>query len=130
MDLRNFLTRKRVHVEPSGESDDEEDVVQTTSSGDLPPTNPQPSVGGSVRSKAQQRKVYKARLSYKKEWQQKYPWVYCNDPKQGMLCKLCQQRGNPPSTARGAWTTRGVQDWNHATEQLKEHSQSNGTEML
>ena len=27
-------------------------------------------------------------------------------------------------TARGAWTSRGVKDWNHATEQLREHSQS------
>ena len=44
--------------------------------------------------------------------------------KEGMFCKLCQKRGNPPSTARGAWTTRGIRDWNHATEQLKEHSLS------
>ena len=58
------------------------------------------------------------------EWEKKYPWVYSDDPKQGMFCKLCQKRGNAPSTARGAWTTRGIQDWNHATEQLKEHSQS------
>ena len=50
--------------------------------------------------------------------------VYCDDPKQGMFCKLCQKRGNAPSTARGAWPTRGIQDWNHATEHLKEHSQS------
>ena len=41
-----------------------------------------------------------------------------------MFCKLCQKRGNAPSTARGAWTTRGIQDWNHATEQLEKHSQS------
>ena len=26
--------------------------------------------------------------------------------------------------SQGAWTVRGVQDWNHATEQLMEHSQS------
>ena len=50
--------------------------------------------------------------------------VYCDDPKQGMFCKLFQKRGNAPSTARGAWTIQGIQDWNHATEQLKEHSQS------
>ena len=50
--------------------------------------------------------------------------MYCNDPKQVIFCKLCQKRGNPPSTARGAWTARGIQDWNHATEQLKERSQS------
>ena len=68
--------------------------------------------------------MYKSRLTYRKEWEQKYPWVYCNDVKEGMFCKLCQKRGNPPSTARGAWTTRGIRDWNHATEQLKEHSLS------
>ena len=32
--------------------------------------------------------------------------------------------GNAPSTAKCSWTTRGIQDWNHATEQLKQHSQS------
>ena len=57
-------------------------------------------------------------------WEQKYPWVYCNGPKQGMFCKLCQKSGNPPSIARVAWTVSGVQDWNHATEQLREHRQS------
>ena len=41
-----------------------------------------------------------------------------------MFCKLCQERGNPPPTARGAWTARGVKDWNHATELLKLHSES------
>ena len=81
-------------------------------------------------SKAQKRKLYKARLSYKKEWEQKYPWVYCDDPKQDMFCKLCQKRGNAPSTARGAWTTRGIQDWNHATEQLRNIASQNVTEML
>ena len=41
-----------------------------------------------------------------------------------MFCKLCQQRGNPPATARGAWTSRGIRDWNHATELLKLHSET------
>ena len=77
-----------------------------------------------MKSKAQQKKVYKARLTYRKEWEEKYPWVYCNDPQEGMFCKLCQKRGNPPPTARGAWNSQGVKDWNHATEQLREHSQS------
>ena len=77
-----------------------------------------------MKSKAQQKKVYKARLTYRKEWEEKYPWVYCNDPQEGMFCKLCQKRGNSPPTARGAWTSRGVKNWNHATEQLREHSQS------
>ena len=114
MDLRNFSPRKRVRAESGGESD-QEDV------GDLPPTNSQGLLGGSVSSKAQQRKLYKARLSYKKEWEQNILGCIA---KQGMFCKLCQKRGNPPSTARGAWTARGVQDWKHTTEQLREHGHS------
>ena len=30
----------------------------------------------------------------------------------------------PPPRAKGEWTTRGVVDWNHATELLKQHSGS------
>ena len=32
------------------------------------------------------------------------------------------QTGNPPATARG--TSRGIKNWNHATELLKLHSES------
>ena len=41
-----------------------------------------------------------------------------------MFCRLCQKSGTAPATARGVWTTRGIKDWNHATELLKLHSQS------
>ena len=79
----------------SRDSEDEEDVVPTTSTSDaLTSTNSEASVGRSEYSKAQKRKLYKARLSYKKEWAQKYPWVYCDDPKQDMFCMLCQKQGN------------------------------------
>jgi hypothetical protein len=54
----------------------------------------------------------------------KHPWVYCNDPDIGMFCKLCQKFGKPPATARGAWTSRGIINWNHATEMLKRHDDS------
>ena len=37
---------------------------------------------------------------------------------------FCRTWGKPPSTARGAWTSRGILDWNHATELLKLHSGS------
>ena len=33
-----------------------------------------------------------------------------------MFCRLCQNFGKTPVTARGAWTSRGINDWNHATE--------------
>ena len=37
---------------------------------------------------------------------------------------MCQKWGKPPSTASGTWTSRGITDWNHATEWLKNHSES------
>lgn len=76
-------------------------------------------------NKAIKKKAYKARLSYRSQWESKHPWVYCNDVKNGMFCKLCQKFGKPPATARGAWTTRGIVDWNHGTELLKMHNESN-----
>ena len=39
-----------------------------------------------------------------------------------MFCRLCQTHGKPPPKARGGWTSRGVTDWNHATELLKLHN--------
>ena len=55
--------------------------------------------------------------------------VYCDSPVTGMSCNICQKYGKPPATARGATsrgvgTSRGVADWNHATELLKWHKQS------
>ena len=44
-------------------------------------------------SKSEKKKAYKAKLSYRKQWKAKYPWVYCTDASQGMFCKLCQQKG-------------------------------------
>lgn len=130
MDIRNYFSRKRDLCSDSS-SDDPVDLEPDPSEVDLPTTGISELSSSSVTlkpaaamSKGERKKVYKANLSYKKQWEQKYPWVYCTDVKQGMFCKLCQQRGNPPSTARGAWTSRGIKDWNHATELLKQHSKS------
>ena len=41
-----------------------------------------------------------------------------------MFCNTCQKYGNTPAECRGAWTTRGVKDWNHATKLLKQHMHS------
>ena len=77
-------------------------------------------------SKSAKSKVnYRSRLSYRKEWEKLYPWVYCNTPEAGMFCHICQKFGKPPATARGGWTSRGITDWNHATEILKNHNDSN-----
>ena len=65
--------------------------------------------------------MYKSRLSYGKEWEQAYPWVYCADPAKGIFCYLCQKHGNPPVKIIGDWTSWGICDRNHATDLLKLH---------
>jgi len=71
---------------------------------------------------SEKKKIYKAKLSYKKEWETKYPWIICKDPNEGMFCGICKKWGSPGS--RGAWSTRGITDWNHASELLKQHAES------
>ena len=73
---------------------------------------------------SEKKELYKAKLSYKKNWETKYPWVYCNNASEGMFCSICKRWGKPPAGSRGAWTTRGITDWNHATELLKQHADS------
>ena len=73
--------------------------------------------------------MYIARLSYKREWEKKYPWVSCTDSKKGMFCTVCQKWGHPSAGSRGAWTTRGITDQKHATELLKSHAESSVTRM-
>ena len=72
----------------------------------------------------QKKKCYKKKLSYKKVWEKVYPWVQREDPKVGTFCTLCKKWERSPPSAKGGWTTRGVVDWNHATELLKQHSGS------
>ena len=82
-------------------------------------------LGSSVRhSKAGMKKIYKSRLTYKKSWEEKYPWVYCNNPQEGMFCQICQKWGKAPPTACGGWTTRGITNWNLASQLLKQHNDS------
>ena len=85
MDLRNYFSRKRSRNE---ESCDQEELAKVDSASKGQALDDAPEEA-SVKSKAQQKKVYKARLTYRKEWEEKYPWVYCNDPQEGMFCKLC-----------------------------------------
>ena len=53
-----------------------------------------------------------------------YPWVQCEDPKVAMFYTLCKKWGRPPPSAKGGWRTRGIVDWNRATELLKNLSGS------
>ena len=38
-----------------------------------------------------------------------------------MFNRICQKYGQPPLKTKGGWTSRGICDWNHATELLKLH---------
>ena len=116
MDIRRYLPKKRAHEE---ESDDESQ--QSEVAVNLQPENSSNSV---TMTKAAKKKVYKSKLSYRHQWESKYPWVYCNDIKVGMFCQLCQKFGRPPANAFGAWTSRGISDWNHGTEMLKLHNET------
>ena len=75
-------------------------------------------------SASEKRKQYKAKLSYKREWEAKYPWVSCEDVNKGMFCTICQKWGKPTPGSRGAWTSKGITDWSHATELLWAHGES------
>ena len=44
-----------------------------------------------------------------------------------MACSVvyvCQKWDKPPAGSRSGWTTRGITDWNHASELLKQHADS------
>ena len=41
-----------------------------------------------------------------------------------IFCLICQRYEKAPANAQGVWTTRGIKDWNHATEMLKLHNES------
>ena len=79
---------------------------------------------GTVTTKAAKKKVYKSKLTYRHQWKSKYPWVHYDETEKGMFCQLCQEFGKPPANARGAWTTRGIADWNHGTDLLGLHNGS------
>ena len=132
MDITKYFSRKH-SLEPPSTADQVEDDSEVHSE---PPSKVQAiqledmeaqdisQPKGKSLSKATKKKMYKSHLSYRKEWEKTYSWVYCTDPEKGMFCRLCQNFGKTPVTARGAWTSRGINDWNHATELLKLHNNS------
>ena len=74
-------------------------------------------------SAQQKKKCYKKKLSYKKVWEKVYPWVQCEDHEVGMFCTLCKN-GKATTKCRRWVDDKGIVDWNHATELLKQHSGS------
>ena len=91
-----------------------------SSSGEPPP----PHSKKQQLSSSEKIRQYKAKLSYKREWEKKYPWVTCQDASKGMFCTVCTKWGHPSAGSRGAWISKGISDWSHATEVLKLHGES------
>ena len=123
MDIRKYAVRKRPR-EVDGDSDIDSQDKHTSK-----PARDQQSMAYSASTskqltKAEKKKMYKSHLTYNPKWEDKYGWLYCNNPGDGMFCRVCQESGTPPQSAKGAWTTRGMKDWNHATEILKNHNTS------
>ena len=48
----------------------------------------------------EKKRIYKAKLSYKRKWEKKYAWVTCKVLSDGMFCETCQKWGNPPAGSR------------------------------
>jgi len=67
---------------------------------------------------------YKSSLKYNPDWKAKWRWIEYDEDKDGMFCTFCKKHGKPPAVARGAWTSRPVNNWVKATELLKKHEQS------
>ncbi|XP_064386984.1 zinc finger MYM-type protein 1-like [Halichondria panicea] len=124
MDIRNYLSnsRKRSHKEVASDSDSDSDSTSDNESVMPDPRCTQPAQ--LVQSKSDKKKAYKSKLTYRQQWKLKYSWIDCANAEMGMFCVICKKYGKPPGNARGAWTTRGITDWNHATEMLKLHNDS------
>ena len=129
MALRKYFKRKSDELESDSSNNE---LPQQVLQGETTSLSTQKDVAQEPQRKkqcvelpvSQKKKLYKAKLSYKKDWKTKYPWVCCNDPSEGMFCGTCQKWGRCPAVSRGEWTTRGITNWNHATELLKQHADS------
>ena len=122
MDIRKYLG-KRILKEQSDKSSGEEcDTEESLSCADKSKTFMTFPISNKLFAQ-EKKKWCKYKLSYKNVWEKVYPWVQCEDPKVGMLCTHCKKWERPPS-AYGGRSTRGIVDWNHATELLKQHSGS------
>ena len=124
MDIRGYFARKRGFEETEAQEkkaeNEEKSREEKTRKDEQPETSKK-----KQRTPSEKQKKYREKLGFKIEWQQKHMWVIYDAEKDGMLCKVCQQYGKPPPQARGAWVSRGINDWSRATEDLRVHEHSN-----
>ena len=134
MDIRQFFSSSRKRPqEPTEEATNSSavDVPQLASSsgsqilGDASSQDLIPAPPTSKKKSAnEERKQCRAKLSYKTEWESKHRWVSCTNLSKGMFCSICQKWGRPTPESRGAWTSKGVSHWPHASVMLKAHRES------
>ena len=123
MDIRKY-SGKRTQKEQSDKSSGEEcDTEESLYCADKSKSSMTCHVSNKL-SAQQKKEMLQEKVIYKKVWEKVYPWVQCEYPEVGMFCTLCKKWGRPPPSVKGGWTTRGIVDWNHATELLKQHSGS------
>ncbi len=123
MDIRKYLgkkTQKENSDRSSGEVSETEESLCRAEKNKIFMTFP---ISNKV-SAQQKKKYYKKKLSYKKVWEKKLSLGSVWRSKSWHVCTPCKIWGRPPPIAKGGWTTRGIVDWNHATELLKQHSGS------
>ena len=77
-------------------------------------------------SQTEKMRLYKTNLKYNPEWKTKWRWMKCDEHEDGMFCTFCMKYGKPPVVARGAWTSRPVNNWVEATELLNKHENQTG----
>ena len=105
MDIRKFLPSERRACEELDEyveNSESDKGVFDPMADELPDTLPAPRPSEVQSTKSAKKKAYKLKVTYRCQWESKYPWVHCSDTRNGMFCHLCQAYDKPPATARGA----------------------------
>ena len=62
---------------------------------------------------------------YNKKWEEKCPWLLCDEDCQGVFCKECKKAGKSLQRTGGTWVTKPFTYWKKALEKMKANSQSN-----
>ena len=118
-----FHPQKRKSSEASELSIDQESSSSSSQTAEYPQ---EPQRKKQHLTAGEKRKLYKANLTFIKGLGKgvSLGHLYESSPADGLFCAICQRWGKPPAGTRGAWTMKGVVDWNHATELLKQHADS------
>ena len=100
MDIRKYFSKKRPREDESQDDDTDVDVLPTHSEGcstnvtEGCSTNLTEGCSTNPTAKALKKKVYTSKLTYRCQWESKYPWVYCEDPEKGKFFQICKSLEN------------------------------------